>query len=822
MVFFMKKIIKRIVSLILILCFLLSVVSFAKTESFFDDVTSSSYCYDAVLWAVENGVTTGVSEKLFAPEETCTRGQIVTFLYRAAGEPAVANDINPFVDVNADDYFYNPVMWAVKQGITTGVDDTHFDPEASCTRAQAVTFLWRAAGWEEDYIDPNPFTDLSQGAYYVNPVLWAVKKTITNGVDATHFGPDETCQRGQIVTFLYRLMKNDSNALETRCTRADIEQAIVDSFWSYYVKGAKLQYDDAQMNVVNYVDGGNIRAIQDIFPEDITSDSTGFTVCDEFVRTVYMNAITGGEIYSSTKCGWVGQDMWLAAENVAGTGKDICLVRWRDSSKFTNLWGLEEYCGVTEKHMITREELKTYLRNAQNNLRPGDILTMGYDNLSDSHTVLYIGNGKFVHSTIYGGGRYDYINGKDVIESEGTVHAYASGADYAAYLSFNATPNSMNEFAWIMVTRPINMLVQDNGNDDPSDDVAIKGVNVKESTISREKYPCMDIDKTVSIKPYGSAQNGEEITYTVEITNLSSDNVYLTQFKGQARAYKDLSVEEYIPEGCELVKGSITSGGVLDGNKISWNVNVPFGNSVKCSFKVKVNLKSGDTLVSKSGLVDGTISTPSLTNYVGKAKFTETDAANGFNCINNNLSTWLTDYSINASDGIEFAEQIYKNIFGKTIDLDSSSKILEDSYDYKVLELPRDDGTQAPQHKTSGTTTTRLYTSDMTNPLAVDRFYGGKSTHFFDDHDHYLELKSKDLTFGDILVYYTLEPYDKNDALKERAVINVVVGVYLGQDTFAVYDNGNITIENNAFIEKCLTYDVFLNLRPSNIQDMAN
>ena len=169
----------------------------------FYDVPADQYYADPVVWALENGITNGTAPYEFSPESPCTRGQVVTFLWRASGTPEPKSASNPFVDVKTDNYFYKAVRWAVEQGITNGMDLTHFGPDVPCTRAHVVTFLWRshekpAAGTS------NPFSDVPANEYYTDAVLWAVKNEITNGMDATHFGPDSPCIRGQIVTFLYR------------------------------------------------------------------------------------------------------------------------------------------------------------------------------------------------------------------------------------------------------------------------------------------------------------------------------------------------------------------------------------------------------------------------------------------------------------------------------------------------------------------------------------------------------------------------------------------------------------------------------------------
>ena len=172
----------------------------------FVDVATGSYYEDAVDWAVENGITTGVSANRFDPNGVCTRAQAVTFLWRAAGSPAPRSRTMPFTDVPAGNYYYDAVLWAVENGITKGTSETRFSPDDTCTRAQIVAFLWRsekspAAG------SRNPFADVKSTAYYADAVLWAVKEDITKGTTNTTFSPDADCTRAQIVTFLWRCKK---------------------------------------------------------------------------------------------------------------------------------------------------------------------------------------------------------------------------------------------------------------------------------------------------------------------------------------------------------------------------------------------------------------------------------------------------------------------------------------------------------------------------------------------------------------------------------------------------------------------------------------
>ncbi len=170
----------------------------------FNDVYEDDYFADAVLWAVENGITTGTGKNQFSPSSPCTRGQIVTFLWRNAGEPEPKTTSQPFTDVKPTDYYYKAVLWAVENSITSGMGKDKFGPASPCTRGQAVTFLWRAAGSPSAPGMESSFTDIQSGSYYEKAVNWAVANDITAGTSTTTFSPDKSCTRGQIVTFLYR------------------------------------------------------------------------------------------------------------------------------------------------------------------------------------------------------------------------------------------------------------------------------------------------------------------------------------------------------------------------------------------------------------------------------------------------------------------------------------------------------------------------------------------------------------------------------------------------------------------------------------------
>ena len=170
----------------------------------FVDVPEGEYYYDAVAWAVANNITNGTDATHFSPKAGCTRAQVVTFLWRSAGEPEPTTKKNPFEDVDSNQYYYKAVLWAVEKGITNGTDKAHFSPKSTCTRGQIVTFLYRWKGSPKVEGAKNPFEDVKSGDFFYDAVLWAVANGITTGKNETHFAPKDTCTRAQVVTFMYR------------------------------------------------------------------------------------------------------------------------------------------------------------------------------------------------------------------------------------------------------------------------------------------------------------------------------------------------------------------------------------------------------------------------------------------------------------------------------------------------------------------------------------------------------------------------------------------------------------------------------------------
>jgi DNA-directed RNA polymerase subunit RPC12/RpoP len=177
-----------------------------KLENPFTDVKEDKYYFDAVLWAYYHDpqITGGTGDgTTFSPKANCKREQIITFIWNAYGAPEPETTENPFTDVKESKYYYKAVLWAVENGMTTGATATTFGVGQDCTRAQVMTFLWNAAKQPEPETTENPFTDVKPSSYYYKPVLWAVENGITSGTSATTFSPKKTCTRAEVVTFLF-------------------------------------------------------------------------------------------------------------------------------------------------------------------------------------------------------------------------------------------------------------------------------------------------------------------------------------------------------------------------------------------------------------------------------------------------------------------------------------------------------------------------------------------------------------------------------------------------------------------------------------------
>ena len=201
----MTKKLRKLISVLLTVVLIAGMLPMAvfAASSPFSDVADSDWFANPVIWAVEQGITSGISPTRFGPNNPCTRAQVVTFLWAAEGKPEPRTTVNPFDDVPDNAWYLKPVLWAVEQGITGGTGPNAFSPDAECTRAQIVTFLYAAAG-KPAISGGSEFADVADTDWYAKPVIWAKANNITGGISPTAFGPNNICTRAQVVTFLYK------------------------------------------------------------------------------------------------------------------------------------------------------------------------------------------------------------------------------------------------------------------------------------------------------------------------------------------------------------------------------------------------------------------------------------------------------------------------------------------------------------------------------------------------------------------------------------------------------------------------------------------
>ena len=261
-------------------------VLFLRHENPFFDVNETQFFYEPVLWAVKESITSGISATDFGPFTVCNRAQVVTFLWRYAGSPEPESAENPFDDVPEGSFYHKAVLWAVEKGITKGVSETAFGPGLPCTRAQVVTFLHRAKGSPAPTLESNPFTDVDPGWYEI-PVLWALENGITTGATANTFNPTGECQRAQVVTFLHRTAQLPSApAVYGLDTRFDAEQGSVTLSHSQAQAGeiitaTVIPAEGWQIESVSCLSGAEVTALSDTEYTFVMPESEE-TVCVTF------------------------------------------------------------------------------------------------------------------------------------------------------------------------------------------------------------------------------------------------------------------------------------------------------------------------------------------------------------------------------------------------------------------------------------------------------------------------------------------------------------------------------------------------------------
>lgn len=680
--------------------------------------------------------------------------------------------------------------------------------------------------------------------------------------------------------------KNENVPVGTEIlTRADIEDALVSVAWAYYMKGTKIQYDSDPLSKIGGHYGGTCRHTRDVSPEFGTSHTSIYSVCTGYPTKVYLETL-GRRIWEKkySPNGVVTLWFWAAADNQPEDGfreyyqtkkdpitendRDTAIVRWADYEKYfkdeqdefpyTESLGVfdstafvdwykdgtlkyyraydeDTYSYYLNGNKITpaeaRDLLTAYLTEQKNgeyvNLRPGDVL------VEDGHTFLYIGNGYAIDCK---GFKYDIKTGVDGVEKDGAL-----AGPLRTLQVILQRPSS--DF---VISRVLDYYTKDYDGDPGNDIIKFNGeaVEITEATKSRMEYPAMEIDRTVDITPYGTAQKGGTLTYTVKVSNKSNEENYQIWMRVKDKTYdsvnyKDVVITERIPAGTEFV--SATASYTLADGVLSWTMDINAAQTAEISYTVRVTAEVGSVITSDGGMV-AKIPSNSISNKVGCSKFTDTQKNELTKISQTNTANWSEIYGTD----LQFAKEIYARL-GVTLELPTTEELIEnlftptlfkrqlsmtfyynDKNDPIVMFVPRDE-------------VNAKYSTAQS--MLLDRFCGGYR--FFatdlekfkeqgmDNYDFPTELDKTILEFkfdylevGDIIVYATAKNRTYTGMTGKLASTRILV--YVGNHTLMEMSSSGVGArytgtEAQAVLDASFknTNDIFFLLRPSQSMNVA-
>ena len=647
----------------------------------------------------------------------------------------------------------------------------------------------------------------------------------------------------------------DPKPANTTLTRADLENAIAEMAWTWYVKGSTYQYDSSTLNALTQhlndplcgYCGGKSRLSAYPVMENATSHSSVYTVCSGFAYDTYLSAL--GYPILGSKFNTLTMTLWRNTSYP----DDMAVLRWHTKGKDNN-GNVIKYNNYDKTYKVNYDcwydaaGVYEFFKNYKTTMRPGDIIV--YDN--PGHAMMYIGNGIVLDAN---GKKYSMNTGMDALESDGTV-------DFSTIESKFFDPDNKNyyvgDLGWcensIVVVRPLDILTIDDGDNDPSNDkldpnytldtgllkaqlasdkthtIKTSGYGIDDVTYTRLKYPAMTIDRTSSITPYGTAAQGATITYSVVVTNNSNTANYITykQLGGDANYagvnYDELWVLEQIPEGTTLESAI---GAIIDGNTLRWNCQLDAGESRTFAYTVRVTGNVGDVITSTGGWV-ANIPSNTISNLIGGKKLPNNVSGKMANLFEAGRDAWNSNdgykISANVKSGTKFAERIYQITTGLDLQLPDVQEIMNIFFHEQKVTEPY--GLYL-YHESSGVTR-YMYSLNDKAPNAADQiyynmlvpgYYGGLwcYTDETNGEPRINELRAEYLEPGDVLIYMDLTDAAEDGAVsKTRKVEGWTVLVYFGGDTYmSLNDLGRLDPVNNSFGRtQAFSHDLFVCLRP--------
>ena len=625
-------------------------------------------------------------------------------------------------------------------------------------------------------------------------------------------------------------------------TRAEMEKALLETAWAYYLKHDKVQYDSQELTTVGGTEGGGTmplrkhwggawRTSSAFAPEEATSDSTLFTVCSDFAWKTYRTALNypllGHALNALTK------GIWAYTEQP----DDMVIARWVDGDDKL----CAEVCDypantVTEKHRMDLETMRAFLADCEKNLRPADIL------ITYTHTMMYIGGGYVLDSW---GRKYDMKTGKDRFERKGSVYTlhrlediYLTGADPVTGSEYQIGVSP--EVKFFAVIRPLNVLTKDAGTGDPGDDVLnteyvqpkldllypegipMSGYTITAATRSRLQYPGLGIDRTVDITPYGTAEQGGTLTYSVKLSNQSDDPVYDTYWStvsGEPYYGEDhtgIVVTEKIPAGTVLVHAS--GKAVVEGDTITWTVDLPAGGTLDLHYTVRVTAESGSIIVSEGGYV-ADIPSNRIENRVGGKKLAKPALSGLRQFFAATAEKWQEKYGIDLAAGSEaFVRDIFAKAAKLSMELPSAQELLDNLFVHTCVRKESGQFTFRHTPWSAWMYAPRKYVEPAYQAyqnMMVRGYLGGVYTYTPGDAPRINEFSVRYMEPGDIVVGMKLSACANDGAY--RTVESARTIVCLGEDRFAVLDSaGNMELhDTEEILWKSFIDDVFVCLRPT-------
>lgn len=844
----------------------------AKKKAEFSDIVSGAYYEAALNWAAENFIVTGFEDGTFGVDLKMDRAHALTFLHRFAkicdkGEYEKRANLYPYSDEgDIDLYAREAFAWALADEIINTNSET-LAPKEDATRAFCAEVIGKLLN--EHHHEDSEYVDNKDGTHSlkceIDETHSKTEEHLWNGGDLVKKPTDK--EDGEVIKTckICLAQKNEVVKAGTKIlTRADLEKAIVDTAWYYYMKGKNVQYDSTILTKIPNYRGGNMRLNPTAAPEYSTDDMTLYSVCSAYVHMAYVNAVDVIPIDGISPAGISTENTWRLSDNqfqgkfdeymhnAKDTGShssqsgnyineetteedvDMAIMRWVDYDKYE-----AQYASRIPKDIafsvfssdsftdFTDEEIRfvndgydgtvhySYYDKDGNKLDPDlDIKKKVIKTILEDYEKNLRPGDIFVpkgHSVLYignnrvlhcNGGKIDVKTGKDKVENyeEGEIGAILSDIP-DAYSVFRSYTDTQFTLA-----RPLDKYIDKGYDEDLGNDVASIS-EIPEITKSRMKFPCMEINRTVDASPYGAVAKNGNLTCKIEISN-KTNNPYYEKWAGKEGAvnYENLTVTEKIPENAEYVDGSITNDGKLKDGVITWNIKkVKPGETITLSYKVKAIGEIGDKIINDGGFVDK-IPSNSIINVIGNEKLTDAQKAE------------LSKISANGAEGLkelgsdsDFINNIYKNI-RKEINIPAIAEITKELFPAQDF-IP---GNSYSEFYSADFSATKMFIPKeevkdeykaIKQMLVNDywggyRFFIGEERKWEQGSSYIKDFKTNYLEAGDIIVYLTAKDREQTTMTNEFA--NVTVMVYDGENLLSAAktaDGTDYQIYNNDAVQ---------------------